>query len=48
LSRQLNIRIPEGLYESLRDLAAKQRVSLNQLCVALLAGAIAWKIDKEN
>ncbi len=44
--RVLNVRMPEGLHAELKTTAEKQGVSLNQLTVALLAGAISWRPGK--
>lgn len=39
------IRMPAALHKALSQTAAQQGVSLNQLCVALLAGGIGFKVD---
>jgi len=39
----LTIRIPRGLHDALAEQAARERVSLNQLVSALLAGGIGWR-----
>lgn len=41
-SPELHVRLPRELHADLAARAAQQRVSLNLLCVALLAGAVAW------
>jgi predicted HicB family RNase H-like nuclease len=39
----MHVRIPEGLHAALVAEAARQGVSLNNLVIALLAGAIGWR-----
>jgi predicted HicB family RNase H-like nuclease len=40
------VRVPADLHTQLAVEAARQGVSLNQLCVALLAGGIGFKLDR--
>lgn len=42
------IRMPPALHEQLLALAREQGVSLNQLCVAFLAGAVNFKFEQEE
>lgn len=42
------LRVPADLHTQLAAEAAKQNVSLNQLCVALLAGGIGFKLDQAH
>lgn len=42
--RKVHIRLPEALYEELRDRAAEQGISLNGLMVVLLAGSIGFRL----
>lgn len=43
-SGRVLVRMPPALHARLIALAAEQEVSLNQLCVVLLAGGIGFKI----
>lgn len=40
--QKITLRLPPGLHQHLTRLAAEQRVSLNMLLVALLAGGSQW------
>lgn len=43
-SGEITVRMPPALHDSLRERAAEQGVSLNQLIVTLLAGGIGFKL----
>lgn len=43
-SGQFRLRVPTELHEALTAEAERQGVSLNTLCVALLAGGIGFKL----
>lgn len=45
-SGQLRVRLPVGLHAALTAEAATQKVSLNTLIVALLAGGIGFTIEE--
>lgn len=47
-SGHILIRMPSALHERLLALAQQQGVSLNQLCVALLAGATNFDLRQEE
>ena len=40
--------MPHDLHDKLSTLAAEQRVSLNQLVVALLSSGVAWRTDRDG
>jgi predicted HicB family RNase H-like nuclease len=42
----LHVRLPKALHDQLRALAVEQDMSLNALCVALLAGGVGFKLDQ--
>jgi len=42
------VRLPHELHDELSRLAAEQRVSPNQLAVALLASGAAWRADRDG
>jgi predicted HicB family RNase H-like nuclease len=44
-SGRTNLRLPVALHDALSAEAARQKVSLNTLMVALLAGGIGFKIE---
>lgn len=46
MSGQVLVRMPSALHEHLVALAAEQGVSLNQLCVVLLAGASGFTMGE--
>lgn len=41
--QKITLRLPPDLHQHLTRLAAEQRVSLNMLLVALLAGGSGWR-----
>lgn len=43
-SGEFRVRMPPALHEQLAKRADEQGVSLNQLCVALLAGGVGFKL----
>lgn len=46
---EFRVRMPPALHEQLKARAAQQGVSLNQLCVALLAGGVGFNmVDATN
>lgn len=45
-SGQFRLRVPTELHDALVREAERQGVSLNTLCVALLAGGIRFKLPK--
>jgi predicted HicB family RNase H-like nuclease len=45
-SGRLMVRMPHELHDKLSTLAAEQRVSLNQLVVALLSSGTAWRAER--
>lgn len=47
-TRVIGVRMPNDLADELKQLAADQGVSLNQLIVALLAGATGWQLKKRG
>lgn len=47
-NRAINVRMPADLHDQLKELAAQQGVSLNQLIVALLAGGTGWKLSDRD
>jgi predicted HicB family RNase H-like nuclease len=47
-SGRLMVRMPRELHDKLSTLAAEQRVSLNQLAVALLSSGASWRADHDG
>jgi len=47
-SGKLMVRMPRDLHDVLSRLAAEERVSLNQLVVALLSSGASWRHDQER
>ena len=47
-SGRVMVRMPHELHDQLSTLAAEQRVSLNQLVVALLSSGAAWRADRDE
>jgi predicted HicB family RNase H-like nuclease len=45
-SGNTQVRMPPALHEMLREEAARQGISLNQLIIVLLAGGIGFKLAK--
>jgi len=45
-SGRLMVRMPHELHDKLSTLAAEQRISLNQLVVALLSSSAAWRAER--
>jgi len=41
----IHVRLPPALHDELRQAADEQRMSLNSLVVALLAGGVGWKLE---
>jgi hypothetical protein len=48
MAQQLPLRVPSGLHKALKATAEANGVSLNQWCVTLLAGGIAYTLDRER
>lgn len=42
----LHLRIPESLITALRERAEQEKVSLNTLLIAIVAGAIGYPIEE--
>lgn len=47
-SGNVRLRMPIELHDALAQLAHEQRVSLNQLMVALLSSGASWRSDRER
>lgn len=48
MAQQLPLRVPSDLHAVLKDRAGEQGVSLNHLCVALLAGGVGFKLKEQS
>ena len=46
-SAKVLLRLPHGLRERLRQVAAEEGVSMNTLLATLLAGAVGWTLGPE-